>query len=295
MLNREKLPLSAMRAFEVAARVGTFVGAGAELGVSAAAVSQQVKALEASLGKTLFLRQGNRITLTDAGRTLYPSVESAFAELQRAARTLRATPQQQRLTVSVLPSLAELWLLPALDGFDDRARLDLRCEDDPVDMAREGIDLRVTYGAQYYADHAVDLLFRDRLIAVAAPGFTEDLASTPDADLIHTDWGRDYGTQPDWARHFETLGIRRQLDLTRGTRVDSTGLAVALARSGTGVAVAPSRLVARDLTVGRLVTVGEAGLALPRDYVLVMPNARARNRRLQALREHLLRAEEGAR
>lgn len=295
MLMAEHLPLSAMRAFEVAARVGSFVGAGAELGVSAAAVSQQVKALEAALGKTLFLRQGNRITLTDAGRTLYPSVESAFGELRQAARTLRAAPMKERLRVSVLPSLAELWLLPALDGFTDRALLDLRAEDDPVDLAREGVDLRVTYGAQYYADHAVDVLFRDRLIAVAAPGQAGDLAAVPDQRLIHTDWGRDYGTQPDWARHFESLGIRRQPDMGVGLRVDSTGLAVASARSGVGVAVVPSLLAASDIAAGRLVRLGGIGLALPRDYVLVMPNAKARNRRLQALRTYLLARCEGAR
>jgi DNA-binding transcriptional LysR family regulator len=288
MLMTERLPLAAMRAFEVAARVGSFVGAGAELGVSAAAVSQQVKALEATLGKTLFLRQGNRITLTDAGRTLYPSVESAFGELTQAARALRTGPRQQRLRVSVLPSLAELWLLPAVADFADRALLDLRCEDDPLDMACEGIDLRVTYGGQYYADHVVDVLFRDRLVVVAAPGAPTDVAALPDAMLIHTDWGRDYGVQPDWARHFEALGVRRQPDMAQGVRVDSTGFAVAAARAGLGVALAPSRLVAGDVAAGRLVLLGVPGLALPRDYVLVTPNAKARHRRVQALRAHLL-------
>lgn len=76
-------PLNALRAFEVAARTGSFVQAGAELGVTAAAVSQQVKLLEDHLGKRLFHRQGNRITLTDAGRTAYPGLTRRCAILPR--------------------------------------------------------------------------------------------------------------------------------------------------------------------------------------------------------------------
>lgn len=288
MLKADPLPLNALRAFEVAARTGSFVAAGAELGVSAAAISQQVRALETRLDKQLFLRQGNRITLTDAGRTLYPSVDMAFGELLGATRLLRAAPRRERLVVSVLPSLADLWLLPGLRGFDGRARLDLRVEDDPVDMAREGIDLRLTYGAQYYPDHLVEVLFADRLIAVAAPDFAaDDPANVPDADLIHTDWGRAYGVQPEWARHFDGLGLRRVPDRGQGLRVNSTALAAAAARTGLGVALLPERLAAEDVAAGRLRILGASVGGLLRDYVMVSPHARGRHRGLLALRRHL--------
>jgi len=289
MLMADPLPLNALRAFEVAARTGSFVAAGAELGVSAAAVSQQVKALEATLGKQLFLRRGNRIVLTDAGRTLYPGVDSAFGELRAATRALRAAPRRERLRVSVLPSLADLWLLPALRDFPGRALLDLRVQDDPVDLAREGVDLRLTYGAHFYPDLVIDVLFADRLVAVAAPGagIPDDPVRIADAALIHTDWGRDYGVQPDWAQHFEALGLRRVPDIGAGLRVDSTTLAAAAARAGLGAALVPARLVAAEIARGTLCALGPETGALPRDYVLVTPHARARHRGVQALRDHL--------
>ncbi len=288
MLKSDHLPFVALRAFEVAARTGSFVNAGRELGVSAAAVSQQVKSLEKDLAKQLFLRQGNRITLTDAGRTLYPSIASALAELQAATRALRAAPRRARLVVSVLPSLAELWLLPALQGFGERASLDILIQRDPVDMSRDGVDLRLTYGAEYYPDHVVDRLFVDHLVAVAVPAMGQIPPSQlADADLIHTDWGHDYGVQPDWAQHFATLGLRRIPDQTLGLRVGTTALAAAAARAGFGVALVPIRLAQSDIAAQRLQAIGDMGDRLPREYVAISTHARAQNRRVQALRDHL--------
>jgi len=291
MLGPHHLPFNALRGFEVAARTGSFVNAGRELGVSAAAVSQQVKALEAVLGKQLFLRQGNRITLTDAGRTLYPSVENALTELRTATLNLRAAPRTARLLVSVMPSLADLWLLTALRDFAGRVHLDLRVEEDPVDLAREGVDLRLCYGGQYYTDHIVDRLFSDALMAYAAPGagLDGDPAKIPDSALIHTDWGPEYGVQPDWARHFEALGLRRHPDQSKGLHVGSTTLAASAARAGLGVALLPQRLAAADVQAGSLTAIGKSGDKLPRDYVLITGNAQTRNRKVQALRQHLLR------
>ena len=288
MLRSDHVPFVALRAFEVTARTGSFVNAGRELTVSAAAVSQQVKSLETTLGKQLFMRQGNRITLTDAGRTLYPSVANALAELQAATRALRVAPRRARLVVSVVPSLAELWLLPALQSFGDRATLDILPQEDPVDLSRDGIDLRLTYGAQYYPDHVIDHLFVDHLIAVAAPsGDHADLRCVADADLIHTDWGRAYGVQPDWAQHFAMSDVRRIPDQSAGIRVGTTALAAAAARAGLGVALVPRRMAQADIAAGRLQTLGQAGDRLPRDYVAISTNARAHHRGVQALRAHL--------
>jgi len=289
MLKPDHLPFNALRAFEAAARTGSFVNAGAALGVSAAAVSQQVKMLEGHLGKQLFLRQGNRITLTDAGRSLYPSVESAMTELSSATRRLRAAPRRARIVLSSLSSVADLWLVPALRTFPLSAQLDLRVEADPIDMARDGVDVRITYGAQYYPDHVVEPLFQNRLVAVAAPGseFGGSLADLRDQDLIHTDWGRDYGVQPDWAHHLEAVGDVRRVDAGQGLRVQSTSMAISAARCGMGVALAPEVLIQGDEHARRLRRIGPVSGPLPRDYVMITPNARARNRDVLALRRHL--------
>lgn len=283
-------PLNALRAFETAARAGSFVQAGAELGVTSAAVSQQVRALEAHLGKRLFLRQGNRITLTDAGRAIYPRIELALTDLAAVAAELREGRMRARLVVSVIPSVAEWWLVPALRGFDGGAGIEIRVEEDPVVFAREGADLRLTYGGHFYPDHQTETLFRDRIVAAAAPGFAlpeGGLRALPDAGFIHTDWGASYATQPAWAEWFAAIGSPRRPDPQAGLRVGMTGLALAAARAGLGVALVPERLAGAELSAGRLVRPEAATLAMSWDYVLVWPKALTRRPLLQRLVAHL--------
>jgi LysR family transcriptional regulator, glycine cleavage system transcriptional activator len=269
------VPMNALRAFEVAARAGSFVQAGVELGVTAAAVSQQVKALEGRLSRQLFVRQGNRITLTDAGRALFFRVEGPFADLAAAMAEAGARPVRARLVVSVLPMLAD-WLVARLAGFSG---LEIRVEEDPVVLARDGVDLRVTYGAHLYPDHRVEVLFRDVLVAVAAPG-------AEGAARVHCDWGPAYGAQPGWA-----AWSGGRADPAEGWRVGSVAVALALARGGLGVALVPRRVAAADVAAGRLIVLAGPELPLGRDFVMVMSQAVRRRPALQALVARL--AEEG--
>lgn len=278
-------PLNALRAFEVAARLGSFVQAGAELGVTAAAVSLQVKALEAHLGKRLFQRQGNRITLTDAGREVYPRLEQALSDIAALTADLRQGQGRARLVVSCLPSLADLWLVPKLRGFAGADRLDLRVEEDPVILSRDGVDLRLTYGAHFYPDHRVEPLGPDQIVALAAPDAFPDFPNLPPQAFIHTDWGPAYATQPSWHLWASHHGFAPP-DPTQGLRVGMSGLALAAA-SRLGVALAPRRLAAADVQAGRLTELPGEGLPMARGYVAIYPNALARRPALQALVAHL--------
>jgi LysR family transcriptional regulator, glycine cleavage system transcriptional activator len=284
-------PLNALRAFEVAARCGSFVEAGEELGVTAAAVSQQVRNLEGFLAKRLFFRQGNRITLTDAGRAVYPRLEQAFSDIAALSGAIRDGQKRARLVVSVMPSLADLWLLPRLRDFGGDTGIEIRVEEDPVAFSREGVDLRVTYGASYYPDHQVEVLFADRVVAVATPDFAQGMVGgidgLPDRDFIHTDWGPTYATQPTWANWLARARSVRFVDPAAGLRVPLTSLAIAAAREGLGVALAPEKLAGRDLAAGRLLVVDPASMPMPSEYVLIYPQALARRRPLQALVAHL--------
>ena len=184
----------------------------------------------------------------------------------------------------MLPSLSELWLIPKLAGFD--GAVEVRVEDDPVVLARDGIDLRVTYGAHYYPDHSVVPLFNDSLIAVAAPGRFGGFPDLEDRDFIHTDWGPAYATQPSWAVWWRALG-RNGPNAAQGLRVGLSSMAVTAAREGLGVALVPRAIAARDLAAGRLVQLAGPELPMPWDYVLVYPNALSRRRSLMALVAHL--------
>ncbi|WP_347312217.1 LysR substrate-binding domain-containing protein [Defluviimonas sp. SAOS-178_SWC] len=249
-----------------------------------------VRVLETHLGKRLFLRQGNRITLTDAGRAIYPRIELALTDLGAVTEDLREGRHRPRLVVSVLPSVAELWLAPVMSGFAPLGGIEIRVEDDPVSFARGAVDLRVTYGGHYYPDHEVERLLRDRIVAVAAPGFAVSgggLDAAPDGMFIHTDWGPAFATQPSWAAWFASRRSARRPDAQDGIRVDRTGFAAAAARNGLGVALVPERIVGADLAAGRLVLADPHGLAMSWDYVMVWPKAIGRRPLLRALTAHL--------
>lgn len=262
--------LTALRAFEVAARRGSFSLAAAELGVTPAAVSLQVKALEAELGRRLFLRQGNRILLTDAGRTMYPHLELAFRELSEAAGLVAM--QQGRPVVSVLPMLAP-WVLPQLAG--QAEALELRIEDDPVALTKGAADLRVTYGGQLYPDHRVIALGHDRLVPVATKGAPAP-QDAPATRFIHIDWGPGYGSLPGWAQWFAARGLPPP-DPGAGWRVNAPALAVGLVLNGCGLALLPERAVPPE---SGLCILPGAGLPLPLPHVAVMLQARAHNQSL---------------
>lgn len=269
-------PLTALRAFESAARLGSFTRAGQELGVTSAAVSLQVRQLEAHFAKRLFLRQGNRLTLTDAGRAIQPRIEAAFADLQGLAQDLGHQPGPSRLRLSCLPSLADHWLLPRLAGFDRVSDLDLVVEDDPVDLA--GSAVRLTYGAHFYPDHRVETLFADRLIAVAAPG--QGLHP-----LIHTDWGPSHAAAPSWSRWHTAAG--QPEPPAEGLRVGQTAMALAAARAGLGAALVPERLAAADIAAGLIMALPGPDLPLPWPYVMIWKPTTARARLTAALLAHL--------
>src|SRR5882724_6637044 len=171
----EKLPpLNAVRAFEVAARAGSFTLAATELGVSSAAVSQQVRNLEDWFGKQLFLRSGNRIALTDAGHAIYPQASRALGDIAAIGRRMLEGGLKTRLVVSVPFSLAELWLAPRLAALLDtflQMAIDVRVEDDPVDIARQNIDLRISYGDYHYPGLKLVRLVHDEVLPVCAPEF----------------------------------------------------------------------------------------------------------------------------
>jgi LysR family glycine cleavage system transcriptional activator len=269
-------PLTALRAFDSAARHGSFTRAGAELGVTAAAVSLQVRALEDHFGRQLFLRQGNRLTLTDAGRAIQPRVDLAFAELAGLAQDLGQAAGPARMVLSCLPSLADHWLLPRLAGFDRLGDLDLRVEEDPVDLG--GTAVRLTYGAHFYPDHRVETLFTDEIIAVAAPG--RGLGS-----LVHTDWGPSHAAAPSWARWYQVAGLGEAPP--SGLRVGQTAMALAAARAGLGAALVPARLAAVDLAAGLIARLDGPGLALPWPYVMVWKPSTRRAKLTAGLLAHL--------
>ncbi|MDH3668547.1 MAG: LysR substrate-binding domain-containing protein [Paracoccaceae bacterium] len=283
-------PLNALKAFEAAARSGSYVGAAEELGVSAAAVSQQVRNLEGWFGKRLFVRFNNRIALTDAGMAIYQDTSAPLQEIAGMAARVLGETARARLVVSTLPSLAERWLAPRLAEFAQAApeiSIDLRVEEDPVDLMRNEVDLRLCYTAQFYPDYQVLPLFRDEVLPICAPGFWDahgpDIATLPDPLLIHTDWGPSFASHPSWADWFAAAGLERTPSAAEGHRVMMSSTALELAQLGMGLALGQRSLAASALKSGHLVAPLPRTLSLGHDYCAVHAHARAGRRGLAAL------------
>ena len=294
----EKLPpLNAMRVFEVAARVGSFTLAASELGVSSAAVSQQIRNLEDWFGKQLFMRNGNRIALTDAGHAIYPQTAHALGEIAAVGRRMLEGGLRTRLVVSVPFSLAELWLAPRLavllDGFPQMA-IDVRVEDDPVDVVRQNIDLRISYGDYHYPALKMVRLVHDDVLPVAAPEFwqrfgngSSDLADVHESHFIHTNWGPNYASHPSWADWFAAAGGNRAPDPSHGRRVGLSSLAIGTARLGLGVALGQRIMAGADLEAGRLIALSSVSVRLGQPYCAFMLPAKAERADIAGLVELL--------
>jgi LysR family transcriptional regulator, glycine cleavage system transcriptional activator len=295
-------PLNALRAFEAAARTGGYVAAGEELGVSPAAVSQQVRNLEDFLGKQLFRRFNNRVLLTDAGQVVFAGASDALQSISALTEQVMSGSTRSRLVISVITSVAERWLEPRLAAFalkEKALRIELRVEGDPVDFARHNIDLRICYGTNIYPEMNTIRLFQDEVLPLCSPSYlernqnarTQGMEGVPDDDLIHTSWGPSFVSHPTWHAWFAKSGIDRPID-AKGYQVGMSGLSLDLARDGVGVALGQKVMAAGDLAAGRLVPVSDIAIELGHPYCLVHPRSKARRAGLQALIDWLTK--EGA-
>ena len=118
-MRRGRLPLTALRSFEAAGRLLSFTRAAEELFVSQAAISRQIRELEASIGRPLFERRHRAVALTDEGARLLATLTESFDRIDATLSALSATPAQS-VTISVEPTFAALWMVPNLADF--RAR-----------------------------------------------------------------------------------------------------------------------------------------------------------------------------
>src|SRR6202008_1216970 len=159
-------PLSALRAFEAAARQMSFSKAADELHVTPAAVSHQIHALEQDLGVMLFHRMNRAIELTASAQVLLPGLTEAFTGIQSAVRRLRAHNDTGTLTVTASPSIAAKWLVLRLHRFQERCfEVDVRipATDEIVDLTRGHFDIAIRYGCGKYPGLEVELLFTNQV------------------------------------------------------------------------------------------------------------------------------------
>jgi len=247
---RPHLPLNALRAFEASARHLSFTKAGLELFVSQAAISHQIKGLEARLGVSLFRRLPRGLALTDEGAALVPVLSEAFERIAGTLDRFADGRFPEALTVGVVGTFAAGWLLPRVPDFARRhPEVDLRLltNNNRVDMAGDGLDLAIRFGeGAWHGTHAQPLL-RAPLTPLCAPALAARL--TGPADLARETLLRSYRAE-EWPRWFEAAGTA--MPRIRGPVFDSSPTMAAAAAAGAGVALLPPAMFSRELATETL-------------------------------------------
>ena len=259
-------PLNGLRAFDVAGRRLSFRAAADEMGVTQGAVAQQVRSLEAHLGVTLFDRLPKGLALTASGRSYHRQVADAFDSLRAATADLR--PEPGKVTISVTPTFAAKWLIPNLPAFAAaHPEIDLRilATEKVSSFHSDGIDLAIRQGRPPFGAALVATrLFRQEIIAIAAPGLIDAAPVGPDA---LANLPKIHDTHDLWPRLLAELGVRDASG--RGLQVSQTSLAVDAALSGQGVALVSRFLISSELAAGNLVEVASVPLPDAQDFYLL--------------------------
>lgn len=251
-------PLTALRAFEAAARHMSFAAAAAELHVTPAALSFQIKSLEEHLGTQVFHRLNRAVELTEAGRALAPGISDGFRTLNAAWRTAQRTLDDQTLMVTAGPAFTAKWLAPrffefvrAHPGIDLRFSATLR----PLDFARDEVDVAIRFGLDKPEPGLWSLpLEQEWVLPVMIPEMAARFPtpeSLRDAVLIHDDSIAFLSPQGDWAAWFRMMGV--DADASHGPRFTGADHAVDAALAGAGVVLGRRALVVKDLHEGRLI------------------------------------------
>lgn len=287
--------LGAIRVFDAAARLGSFTRAAGELHMTQAAVSYQIKLLEAQLGAPLFRRLPRGVALTEVGEQLSPAVIGAFRSM-RAAFAQIHDRTAHNLSITALPSIGASWLVPRLGAFQlHHPELAVRLETAKrtVDFDAEPFDIGLRGGLGKWPGLESDLLLRNVFTPLCRPELAAQLAKrSPRALLEH----RLFGRPETWRRWFAATGVDPgELPRRRDLDYDIDQYNVTAAIEGHGIALASPEIFGRELETRRLarpfdqtVPPGDVG-----DFWLVYPTARRLAPKIVAFRRWILAEAKG--
>ena len=268
VLRRALPPLNAVRAFEAAARLGSFKEAAVELGVTHGAISQQIRLLEDRLGApALFQRSTRRVTLTPAGTAFLEEISPALDRISSAVQRHRATRGEVPaavLRVNALATFSMRWLLPRLSRFrDERPDIEVRLttSNDPLDALADAFDVVIRGGPDSFHGFTSRLFLSERRLPVCSPALIAKLPLKEVSDLAqHT--LLNVTSMPrlwhDWLVQAGQPRITPAATLT----FDHFFLTIQAAIDGLGVAMGPTALIGDDAAAGRLI-VPVPGVRLP--------------------------------
>lgn len=283
-------PLTALRAFDAAARHMSFSKAAAELNVTPAALSFQIKSLEEHLQAPLFRRLNRAVELTDAGRALVPGAADGFAALASAWRAARRTVDQTSLTVTAGPAFTAKWLAPRLFKFamaNPEIELRFSATLRLMDFTRDDVDVAIRFGmAREEPGLDATPIIQEWVTPMMTPDLAQKYPTAADlsrAPLLHQDDIRFLKPAIDWPAWFRAADLPPRF--AAGARFSQADHAIDAALAGAGVVLGRLSLAEKDLREGRLVMPYKIGLTTDAQYSFVCPKGSDARAQVRAFRE----------
>jgi DNA-binding transcriptional LysR family regulator len=285
-LHRRLLPsLNALRMFEAVARRTSFTQAAAELGITQAAVSRQIKRLEEEIGVVLFQRHHRTIELTRAGARLHQVVRKSLDEIAAAVGAMRDPRGEPTLAISVSPYFSSAWLTPRLPAFSrlhPKIALRLHHAYFPPDYRREDFDLGINWGDGRWNGIIAEPVLTGALAPMMSPRLARPRKPI---DLLRHTLLYEFDIA-HWQAWFTQAGVRMPT-AAKSLRIDDSHALRQAALDGQGVALFFWGLAQRDLATGRLVQPFPARLEHRDQYFLNYPRHTARKREVKLFRQWL--------
>ncbi len=288
----QTVSLNAIRAFEAAARHGSFTKAASELCVSQGAVSRQIIALEEASGIRLFTRGYRSVELTSAGELYFKKVAEAFAILTEATHDLSRESEGTILRVKSLHTLTARWLMPRLAQFHQmqpKVQVQITTTLDPFENLRpDEFDVGICYRRGDWPACSADYLFGERLVLVSSPTLADGRSppmrpsDVPDFAFLHS-----MNRTGEWRRWLDHMGLDDISD-RGGLRFSNSHLMYQATVAGLGLAIAQTPFITEDLAAGRLIRPFEDELATTNGYFLIYPGNKLRSGAVQAFRDWIL-------
>lgn len=245
--------LNSLRAFSAVAELGNYSRAGTALNVTHAAVSQQIKTLEAQLGVTLVARNGRKIALTEEGTALARELAAGFATIRRGIDALTGADSARPVQITTTPAFAVMWLMSRIVDFQQQhpgITLLLNPTSEIVELKPGGIDLAIRYREGRGSNEGVDPVLIADMVVVGTPGLIGGQAFTDPAMLVDMPWLQELGTN-EVARWMQRHGIT----LTRPLIITHMpgNLIMEAVRRGDGITYTARPFVEKELQSGQLV------------------------------------------
>ncbi|MBW0159201.1 transcriptional regulator GcvA [Sedimentimonas flavescens] len=280
-MNPDNLPLTALRAFEAAARHLSFQSAAEELHVTPAALSFQIRQLEEIRGQPVFIRAHRSVSLSEAGQRLLPGVRDGMESLRRAWRSALRPPQGHLVNVTAGPAFTSKWLAPRLFAFA-RAHPEIELRFSAtfrlLDLRHDDMDVAIRFGPDRAEGLYSGVLLREWLTPMMTPELAAEFPTAESlrhAPLLHHDESPFMNPTIDWAGWFRAAGL--DAAPSGGSQFSQADHALDAAISGAGVALGRHTLASEALRNGQLVAPFAVALVARESYrYLCAPEAESR-------------------